>query len=432
MDIDIISIFPDFFKSVFSHGVVSKAIENSLINVNTHDLRKYSENKHLKVDDTPYGGGSGMVMTPEPIGNAIDDIRDKKKKSIVVLTTPQGKKLDDSTARELSEYEQIIILCGRYEGIDERINELYVDMEISTGEYINSGGEYAASIITDAVSRHIPGVLGNSESADLESFTGSLLEYPQYTKPNNYKGLNVPEILISGNHAKIDEWRKNQSIKRTFDKNPDLLDHSNLTEKESEYLKNYILKNSPQYKVYIALIHYPVYNKQLKIISTACKSIDIHDISRDSATFGVEKFFVVTPVDEQQKLVRRLIDHWTIGAGIKFNDTKHEAFQKVEIKNSLDDVISEIESKERKKPELVYTDARITNKMVGYNFLRKKIFENKNPFLILFGTGWGLAKEITDKSDYILKPVSGFTDYNHLSVRSAVAIILDRLLSCKI
>ncbi len=275
-------------------------------------------------------------------------------------------------------------------------------------------------------------MLGNIESVKSESFKDGLLEYPQYTKPNDYKGLKVPEILLTGNHANIEVWRKRKSIERTFKKNPDILDYSKLTKEESDILKNYQIENAPSYNVYIALIHYPVYNKQLEIISTACKSIDVHDISRDATTYGVKQFFLVTPVVEQQKLAKKLIDHWIVGQGVKFNDTKSEAFEIVKIKNTIDDVITEIHKVENKEPKLIFNDESLNENMIGYNELRKKIFENDNPFLILFGTGWGIAQEITDKADYVLKPVRGFTNFNHLSVRSATAIILDRLLSCKI
>lgn len=432
MQFDIITIFPEFFESAFTCGVVNKGVENNLISINLHNLRDYSENKHKKVDDTPYGGGSGMLMNPEPFSKALDKTKDPKKKSIVILTSASGEKFTDKKAAEISEYEQVIILCGRYEGIDHRVSEKYVDIEISIGDYINSGGEYAAAVIVDSASRYVKGVLGNSNSLDFESYKESLLEYPQYTKPDNFLGIKVPEVLLSGNHEQIRKWRKIESIKRTYNKRPELLDSAKLNLEETEFLKNYQLENLPNFRVYIALIHYPVYNKQLEIISSACKSIDVHDICRDATTFGVRKFYIVNPVKEQQKLVRRLIGHWTEGPGEKYNETKKEAFSVVDIKNTIEEAVENIEEEEGCKPEIVVTDARFSDNMIGYTELSKKILNNEKPFLILFGTGWGLAREIIDKANFTLKPIKGYSDYNHLSVRSAVAIILDRLISCKI
>lgn len=432
MKFDIITIFPEFFESVFASGIINKALENNLIEIDLHNLRDYSENKHNKVDDTPYGGGSGMLMNPGPFAKAVEDIKDTEKKSLVILTSASGKKLTDKKAREISKFEQVIVLCGRYEGIDQRVSEKYVDMEISIGDFVNSGGEYAASVIIDSASRYVEGVLGNSSSLDSESYKEALLEYPQYTKPEYFKGIKVPEVLLSGNHEKIRKWRKRESIKKTHDIKPELLDRARLSLQETEFLKSYQQGNFPEFRVYIALIHYPVYNKQLEIISSACKSIDVHDICRDATTFRVKKFYIVNPVEEQQKLVKRLIGHWTHGPGEKYNETKKEAFSIVEVNNTFEETLAKIETVEGTKPEVIVTDARFSDEMIGYTELGEKIFSNDKPFLILFGTGWGLAKEIIDKADYTLKPINGYSDYNHLSVRSAAAIILDRLLSCKI
>lgn len=432
MQFDIISIFPGFFSSVFSDGIINKAAEKGLISINLHNLRDYTENKHKKVDDTPYGGGSGMVMNPGPFANALNKIKDTSKRTVVILTSAGGTPFTDKKAQEIAGFEQAVILCGRYEGVDERVKEKYVDMEISIGDYINSGGEYAASVIVDAASRYISGVLGNESSLEDESFRSGLLEYPQYTKPEEYCDMKVPDVLLSGNHAMIDRWRRLESIKKTSSSRPDLVDRAKLNPEETKLLRKYQSENVKNFRVYIALIHYPVYNKQLQVICSACKSIDVHDISRDATTYGVKKFYIVNPVQEQQKLVRRLISHWTDGDGVKFNETKKEAFSNVDLKDSIDDTIEEIKAVEGCEPEIVVTDARFSDSMVGFGELKDKIFENKNPYLILFGTGWGLGKEVLDKAGFVLKPISGFGDYNHLSVRSAAAIVLDRLLSCKI
>ena len=430
MKFDIVTIFPGFFDSVFSFGVISRAVENKAVEINVHDLRTYSAEKHGKTDDTPYGGGSGMLMTPGPIGNAIGRIREKGLRSAVILTTPKGEEFDDRKAQELCGFEQLIILCGRYEGVDDRVSELYVDMKISTGKYINSGGEYACSLIVDAVSRYLPGVLGNTESLSSESLTNGLLEYPQYTKPRTYRGKKVPELLLSGDHEKIRKWRRQESIKSTFIHNPASLDDAQLSKEEDAFLKELKVGNSPDFRVYIALVHYPAYNNRLEVVSTAFKSIDAHDISRDATTYGVKKFYLINPVEEQRRLAGRLVDHWIEGEGRSFNETKSKAFGIITIMSTIEEAVEQIEEIEGKKPKIVVTDARFSDDMTGYRVLREKIFENTEPFLILFGTGWGLTLETIKAADYVLKPISGYSEFNHLSVRSAAAIVLDRLLSC--
>lgn len=432
MRYDILTIFPEFFESPFSFGILKKSQDKGLIDIQTHDIREHSEDKHRTVDDTPYGGGGGMLMKIEPVASTLESIKTVGKR-LVVLTTPDGEKFSDKMARELADYDQVVIICGRYEGVDERIRELYVDREISIGDYVLSGGENAASVIVESVSRFIPGVLGNSLSPQNDSFNQGLLEYPQYTRPEEFKETKVPEVLLSGNHGDIDEWRREESIKRTFKKRPDMLDNTLLRKKDIELIKELKEKASPTFKLYIALIHYPVYNNRFKIITTAFTNLDVHDIARSSVTYGVKTFYLVQPNMEQQKLVNRVLKHWTEGEGASFNKSRSEALDLVALRNTLQDVVIEIEEIEGEKPVTIVTDARSADNMIGFEDLRELIFsEEQKPYLLLLGTGWGLAQEIMESADYRLKPVSGYTNYNHLSVRSAAAIILDRLLSCKI
>jgi len=427
---DVITIFPQFFESPFSFGILKKAQEKGLIRINTHDPRKFALDKHNTVDDKPYGGGAGMVFKPEPVARTIESLLNKSSKSIALLTTPQGEVFSDKIAKDLSNYDRVILICGRYEGIDERIREIYVDKEISIGDYVISGGEYAAALIIDAVSRFIPSVLGNEYSPYSDSFREGLLEYPQYTRPEIFKGKKVPEILLSGNHKEIENWRRLESLKRTVIRNPYLLDKTDLSLDEIKYIGQIKTQIHKTRKVYVALVHYPVYNKSLKTITAAFTNLDVHDISRVCRTYGIKRFYLVQPVVEQQKLVEKVLCHWITGPGRSFNPTRAEALKLVSIKNSVDDTITEIEAKEGTKPKVVVTDARAREGMIGYNELREKISTGEEPYLILFGTGWGIVKDVIESADYILKPIESFSDYNHLSVRSAAAVIIDRLLSC--
>ena len=233
---DVLSIFPEMFSSPLNFSLLKKAQEKGLLNICLHDIRNWANDKHKMTDDAPYGGGCGMVMKVEPVEKALAAIRSPEDDSQVVLMTPQGKTFNQKIAAQLAEKKQIIIICGRYEGVDERIREHLVDREISIGDYILTGGELAALILIDAVSRLIPDVLGNPESTLDESFSHNLLEYPQYTRPAEYKGWKVPDVLLSGNHAQIELWHKRESLKRTYQRRPDLLKKIKLLAEDKKIL----------------------------------------------------------------------------------------------------------------------------------------------------------------------------------------------------
>jgi tRNA (guanine37-N1)-methyltransferase len=223
MEFHVITLFPEMFEAPFRHGMGGRAIEQGLIVVKAHALRPYGLGSYRQVDDTPYGGGSGMVMRPEPIAAAIDAVAAERAGLWRVLLTPQGEPLDQARVRELAARRPgLILVAGRYEGVDERVRAL-VDQEISVGDYVLSGGEIAAMALIEAVARLVPGVLGNPQSLDEESFGAGLLEYPQYTRPEEFRGMRVPEVLLSGDHGKIRAWRRAEALKRTAARRPDLL-----------------------------------------------------------------------------------------------------------------------------------------------------------------------------------------------------------------
>ena len=222
MKFDIITLFPEMFSAIREEGVIARAMKKSLISINTWQLRDFSSNNYKNVDEKPYGGGAGMVIQVKPIRDCISKIKQSSPNTKVIYLSPQGKKLDQNLVEELATFESITMLCGRYEGIDERVIENDIDFEISIGDYVISGGELAAMVVIDAISRRLPGVLGNEVSLK-DSFTDNVLDYPHYTRPEVIDGQNVPEVLLSGNQAKIDAWRLEQSIKKTKQKRPDLL-----------------------------------------------------------------------------------------------------------------------------------------------------------------------------------------------------------------
>ncbi|MEN6332352.1 MAG: tRNA (guanosine(37)-N1)-methyltransferase TrmD [Smithella sp.] len=237
MRFDVLSIFPEMFSSPLNFSLLKKAQEKGLINICLHDIRNWASDKHRMTDDAPFGGGCGMVMKVEPVERALAEIKSSVGESQVILMTPQGQTFNHKIATELASEKQIIIICGRYEGVDERIRTYLVDREISIGDFILTGGELSALVLIDAVSRLIPGVLGNADSSVSESFSNGLLEYPQYTRPAKYKNWCVPEVLISGNHAEIERWRRRESLKRTYDRRPDLLKKLELSAEDKKILE---------------------------------------------------------------------------------------------------------------------------------------------------------------------------------------------------
>ena len=279
MQFEIITIFPGFFEGIFEHGIVRRAQAEGLVSVSVHDLRNFTHDRHRTVDDRPFGGGEGMVLKPEPLAKALESLgilpkdreqgsgnRDQKdsgqgdegtrERPMVILMSAQGKPFTQAVARDLAKLRRIVLICGRYEGVDERINELYCDMELSIGDYVLSGGELAAAVVVDAVMRLVPGVLGNDASGEFESFgvadaeidsddegvprsqhgSGGLLDYPHYTRPAEFAGLRAPEVLMNGDHQQIRRWRREQQLRKTLRNRPDLLEQAALSEDDRRLL----------------------------------------------------------------------------------------------------------------------------------------------------------------------------------------------------
>jgi tRNA (guanine37-N1)-methyltransferase len=420
LNFTVITIFPRMFDSPLDHSILKKAREKGLVKFNFIDPRDHTTDRHRMTDDYPYGGGEGMVMKAEPLVAAIEEAKSGAQRARVILLTPQGKVFNHDVARRLANEPEIVLICGRYEGIDERVKS-FVDEEISVGDYTLSGGEPAATVVIDAVTRLVPGVLGNANSTRDESFSDGLLEYPQYTRPEVFRGLKVPEVLLSGDHERIRQWRRQQSRALTRERRPDLYAEAM---REQGRQAGRVASSAP---IYAALLHHPVYDKNGQVVTTAVTNMDIHDIARSGCTYGLSGFFVVTPVKALQKLALKIIEHWESGYGSQYNSTRKEALAIARICDTLDDAIIAIERETGEKPVIVATSARRTENPASFVALRDMLHRETRPFLILFGTGWGLTETILLQSDYVLEAVEGRGDYNHLSVRSAAAIILDRL-----
>jgi len=238
VDIDILTLFPQMFQGPFGTGIFERAIDNKLVSINLHNIRDYTHDKHHTADDYAYGGGAGMILKPEPIFEVLESIETDIKQGggglPIILLTPQGRLFSQQIAHELSRCSRLILICGHYEGVDERVAEHLVTDEISIGDYVLSGGELAAMVVVDAVVRLLPGVLGSEASLEDDSHVTGLLEYPQYTRPAVYRGWSVPEVLLSGNHAQVSKWRREQAIRRTLERRPELLDKANLSLEERQ------------------------------------------------------------------------------------------------------------------------------------------------------------------------------------------------------
>lgn len=258
MNFHVLTLFPEMIQQGLNTSIIGRAIDKGLISVNTVNIRDFSEDKHKRVDDYPYGGGAGMVMQAEPVyksyGYLVNHIKMSRQdpssfqRPRVIYVTPQGSIFNQGMAKELAQEEDLIFLCGHYEGIDERVLEMIVTDNISIGDYVLTGGELPAMVMIDTISRLIPGVLNNEVSSEFESLQDNLLEYPQYTRPEIFMGMKVPEVLLTGHHANIEAWRRQQSILRTFERRPDLLEKANLTEAEGEFLTRLIFQKN--YEVY--------------------------------------------------------------------------------------------------------------------------------------------------------------------------------------
>ena len=236
MKFHIVTLFPAMFSGPFGESIIKRGVESGRIAIELHNIRDFATDRHRTTDDSPYGGGAGMVMKVEPLTACLEAIRERSPAARVVLASPRGRLFSQAKARELAAVAELVIICGRYEGVDERVSELFVDEELSIGDYVLTGGEPAAMVMVDAVARLVPGVLGCADSAADESFSAGLLEYPQYTRPPEFRGLKVPEVLLSGNHAEVARWRRRQALRRTRQVRPELLAAAPLSRDDERYL----------------------------------------------------------------------------------------------------------------------------------------------------------------------------------------------------
>lgn len=425
MKVNILTLFPQMFAPM-GESIMKRARDKKIAEINVHNIRDYADDPHF-ADDLVYGGGAGMVMKPEPIMNALRQNGWEKGKKVIV-TTPAGKVFTQREAVRLAQEEEIFFIAGHYEGFDQRVTEITEAEEFSIGDYVLTGGELPAMVMTDAIVRLLDGVLGDRASLEQESFTEGLLEYPQYTRPRVFEEREVPEVLFCGDHKVVEEWRHRESLRRTYENRPDLLRKLPLNEADATVVKELHMEKREKIDLYIALVHYPVLDPKGHVIATSVTNLDIHDIARLSRTYNVKGYYIVQPGEEQKELTKRLVHYWNCGHGSKVNPDRKAALSLVSVVDSLEDVEAAVELREGERPLWVGTSAKIRPNIVGYEEMRDIMERENRAFLLVFGTGHGMTAEVMDRMDYVLKPIVGRGEYNHLSVRSAVSIILDRLI----
>ena len=430
MHISIISVFPELYDAFVKTSLIKRAQAQQIFTLSTDSFFSFVKPKE-RIDAPTFGPTSGMLIRPEVIQKAIEDKERIHGKAFKIFFSPQGTKITQPVLHELKEHfmqqKHIMLIPSRYEGMDARVQECYADMVISLGDFVIMGGDLPAMVLIEGVTRLLPGVVGKQESVEKESFTGPFVDYPEYTEPVVWNNKEVPDIIRSGNHGAIQKWREQQAVKKTVEEHFAWLRACDVTPEQRRTVEPYIPPH------YVVLMHDEIVLAEDTIGTTSVTSLDIHDIARSAKTYGIKKYFIVTPLFDQQKIVQTLLDFWHTGYGISYNPQRHEAVKMVALMSSLDAVISDIENIHGIKPIIVATSARSEDfeRIIGYDD-QAILWTQQRPILFMFGTGKGLASSLIKRCDYILKPIKGFSDFNHLSVRSAVAIILDRWLGINI
>ncbi len=470
MHFHIVSLFPEFFSSPLQAALMAKAQEAGLVSCSLHNPREYGHGVHKAVDDRPYGGGPGMVFMLDPLVKTLRKIQDissdgtmpasctcantpshdkedalaicpvplatssqqKAQRHRILVMSPAGKPFTQAMAKELAKEAEITLVCGRYEGFDARLEDIFPIEYVSMGDAVLNGGEVPALAIMEAVSRLIPGFMGKEASGSEESFSDSLLEYPHYTRPEIFEGHAVPEVLRSGDHARIAAWRKEASLKRTLRQRPDLLQQAPLDKIGAHFLAG-LSHTRPGKNLYLALVHHPVIIEGKNSGTSSLTNLDIHDIARLCRTYGLGGYYIVQPLQDQQEVLQGILRHWLHGPASKSHADRAEALKLVQLTASIAEAQAHIHAQTGEWPLLWGSSAQWgeqkshpTPDILPFDVARQKL--GSAPALLLLGTGHGLAPEVLHNCDGFLRPLRFLSDYNHLSVRAAAAILVDRIL----
>ncbi|KAF5066049.1 tRNA (guanine-N(1)-)-methyltransferase [anaerobic digester metagenome] len=426
----LVTLFPEFFESPLSTALMGRAREAGIVECSFHDPRQFSTDKHRHVDDRPYGGGPGMVMQGEPLARALRSI---ERPGRMLFMAPGGRPLTQDMVRDLAREEDLTIVCGRYEGIDARLLQLFPLEPVSVGDIVLNGGESAALSVLEAVARLMLGFMGKEESGDDESFSHGLLEYPHYTRPESLEGLSVPEVLQSGDHARIAQWRRQESVRATLRMRPEMLNEAPLYREDVQTLAE-TPRDRPGRNLSFCLVHYPVSLGPKKIGASSLTNLDIHDIARISRSYAMGSFYPVTPLRDQLRVLEEILRHWTRGPGGTGNADRAQALGLVQPATSLEEAVAHMTAQHGTRPRLVASSAVWPAKGKASQPGRMPMTPrdvrrwcDQGPVMLCLGTAQGLAPEVLEQCEGTLRPVR-FLGYNHLSVRSAAAILADRIL----
>ncbi len=427
MNISIVSVFKELYGPFLSTSLIKRAQEKQLVDIHLDSFFSYVKPKE-RIDAPTFGPGAGMLIKPEVVQKAIQANNAAYGSSFNIFFSPQGRLLDQTVLKQLAtilqEKKHIMLLPSRYEGMDARVEEKYADMTISIGDYVLMGGDIPAMVLLEGLLRYIPGVVGKEDSVEHDSFTGPFVDYPAYTEPVEWQGLQVPDIVRSGNHKAIDQWRTDQAVKRS------VLHHFNWVQEHVKTAEDKQLAAAHIPPHYMALCHSDVLigpDKQPG--TTSVTSLDIHDIARSCKTYGIKNYWLVTPLEDQKKIVNRFLQFWASDVGSSYNAHRQQAIAPVALADSIDIATKQIKEQEGAEPLLVATSARRIDHPKAISFFdQTRVWSHGRPVLFVLGTGKGLTPELIERCDYLLDPIEGFTSFNHLSVRSAAAIILDRWL----
>lgn len=426
MNISILSVFKELYGPFLQTSLLKRAQENDIVYIETASFSDFVSPKK-RIDAPTFGPGAGMLIKPAVVEKGIQSFQERKGDAFKIFFSPQGQKLDQTLLKTIAKKAQdaghLMLIPARYEGMDARVETEYADMTVSVGDFVLMGGDIPAMMLLEGMLRLIPGVVGKQESVEQESFSGPFLDYPEYTEPVEWHDIRVPDIVRSGNHAAIEKWRTERAAKKTVLNNFAWLRAYSVTDAQKKLAASYIPSH------YVVLMHDEVFiGSEHTVGKTSVMSIDIHDIARSSSTYGVKQFFIVTSLIDQQKIIKKFFSFWRSDSGVAYNTGRHEALNLVSVVDRLEAAIAEVEKKEGKKPILIGTSARETaGKTISF-YDQGTIWKEGRPVILLLGTGQGLSDQLIDRCDYVLNPIHGFSDFNHLSVRSAAAIIMDRWL----
>lgn len=424
MKISLISVFPQLYDSFLATSLLKRASEKGLIDVQTASFFSYVVPKE-RIDAPGFGPGAGMLLKPEVVQKAIEDHEYRRGKAVRVFFSPHGKLLDQplltSLAARAQEAGHLMLIAGRYEGMDARVEETYADEIVSVGNCVLMGGDIPAMMFLEGLLRLVPGVVGKQESVTCDSFYGPFVDYPSYAEPVVWQEKEVPAILRSGNHGAIEQWRLEKTVERSIEGHFAWTRSSELDAKGLQAVQ----KALPRH--YAVLMHDEIDLGEDKVGTTSITSIDIHDGARSARTYGVENFFLVTPLADQTMIAQTLLNFWVKGAGVEYNPHRHDAVSRVRVCASLRETIAAIEEREGVRPLVIATSARSVEGVPLLDYYSQgEVWQQKRPVLLVFGTGKGLARSVFEQVDYVLGPVQGFSTFNHLSVRSAIAVVFDR------